>query len=566
MADIYELPDDVAQLTDAALEENLAAAVRSFRSVSSTTVVTPQTLPSLRSLKASIQALKGEQEARLAAATEAAAEIDALTADVFGDETGDEPVGDEAAEGPTDDEPGDEPVSEMTAEPDESPAETPQPGLAVAVTAAATRRTSLNLSAVRAKQAGGGGSLSRFIQPEARSVIELTAAVDVPGFRPGQTFDLPDVTSAVIRRAQSLTTAGGGVGMVASYQLPFPAELVVNDATSAPEGSLATIRAADQSRLEGGSLTASGGWCAPSETVYSFTERSCPDMLWDLPEIQLNRGGLRFFREPILDVNAMTWVHTEQDDVAGNEKPCFVIPCPAPLEVRAEAQGVCLQYGILTSRFFPELIDMYVRQSMVAHEIRMKTRAYDLARAAATAVTTTASFAAFSAVYGAVALQAADMIERYNLCEGTPLEVVFPFWNRNLFLADIARQQGRDISDLDPRIIEAAFERLDVSVQWARGLAPDVPTNIGGAVPAVAWPADVEFLIHEAGAFQLGRGPEINLGIIIDTTTMATNDAKQFSEEAVALIDRAGTARRVTVTVCPNGTVGAQVAAACPIA
>lgn len=562
MADIYELPDDVSQLTDAALEENLAAAVRSFRTVSSTNVVTPQTLPNLRSLKASIQALKDEQEARLTAAAEAAAEIDALTADVFGDETDDataDATGDEtdAADGADDE------TDDVTAD---ATTETAKPEQAATVTAAATRRTSLNLSAVRAKQAGGGGSLSRFIQPEGRSTIELTAAVDVPGFRPGQTFDLPDVTSAVIRRAQSLTTAGGGVGMVASYQLPFPDELIVNDATSAPEGSLATIKAADQSRLEGGSLTASGGWCAPSETVYGFTERSCPDMLWDLPEVQLNRGGLRFFREPILDVNAMTWVHTEQDDVAGNTKPCFVIPCPTPLEVRAEAQGVCLQYGILTSRFFPELIDMYVRQSMVAHEIRMKTRAYDQARAAATAVTTTASFAAFSAVYGAVALHAADMIERFNLCEGTALEVVFPFWTRNLFLADIARQQGRDIADLDPGIIAAAFARLGVSVQWARGLAPDVPTNIGGAVPAVAWPADVEFLIHEAGAFQLGRGPEVNLGIIIDSTTMATNDAKQFSEEAVALIDRAGTARRVTVTVCPNGTVGAQAAAACPIA
>lgn len=560
MADIYELPDDVAQLSDDELEENLAAAVRSFRTVSNTTVVTPQTLPNLRTLKASIQALKDEQQARLTAAAEAAAEIDALTADVFGDDeqdatadaSGDDTDGDAADE---------QDETDATASADDASTEQAP---AATVTAAAVKRSTLNLAAVRAKQ--GGGSLTRYIQQDGPSTIELTAAVDVPGFRPGQTFDLPDVTSAVIRRAQSLTTAGGGVGMVASYQLPFPSELIVNDATSAPEGSLATIKAADQNRLDGGTLTASGGWCAPSETIYSFTERSCPDMLWDLPEVQLNRGGLRFFREPILDVNAMTFVHTEQDDIAGNTKPCFVIPCPTPLEVRAEAQGVCLQYGILTSRFFPELIDMYVRQSMVAHEIRLKSVMYERARAAATAVTTTASFAAFSAVYGAVALHAADMIERYNLCEGTQLEVVFPYWTRNLFLADIARQQGRDIADLDPAIIAAAFARLGVSVQWARGLAPDVPTNIGGAVPATGWPADVEFLIHEAGAFQLGRGPEVNLGIIIDSTTVATNDAKQFSEEAVALIDRAGTARRVTVTVCPNGTVGAQAAAACPIA
>lgn len=566
MADIYELPDDVSQLSDDALEENLAAAVRSFRSVSNTNVVTPQTLPNLRTLKASIQALKDEQQARLTAAAEAAAEIDALTADVFGDDeqdatadaSGDETDGDAAAD--------EQDETDATASADDVHVITDAQPAGAVTAAAATRRTSLNLSAVRAKQGGAGGSLSRFIQPETRETIEIVAAVDVPGYRPGQDIDLAQITEGVIRRSTSLKTAGGGVGMVASYRLPFADELIVKDSSSAPEGSMATMKAADQRRLNGGDLVASGGWCAPSETVYDITDIACPDMLWDLPEIQVSRGGLRFFRTPALDVAALTWIHTEQDDIAGNTKPCFEIPCPAPLEVRAEAQGVCLQAGILTERFFPELIDWYVRNSMVAHEIRLKSSAYERARTASTAVTTTASFAAFSAVYGAVALQAADMIERYNLCESTQLEVVFPWWTRNLFLADIARQQGVKPSDLDPSIITAAFARLGVQVQWARGLTPDVPTNIGGAVPATGWPADVEFLIYPSGNFQLGRGPEVNLGVIIDSTTVATNDQKIFSEEAVMLVDRLGLSRRVTVVVCPNGAIGAAQAAACPIA
>jgi hypothetical protein len=562
MADIYELPDDVAQLSDDALEENLAAAVRSFRTVSSTTVVTPQTLPNLRTLKASIQALKAEQEARLTAASEAAAEIDQLTADVFGDDETDDADETVTADATATDETDE--TDTATASDDVHVITDAQPAGAVTASSAGVRRSNLNLAAVRAKQ--GGGSLSRFIQPESRDTIEIVAAVDVPGYRPGQDIDLAQITEGVIRRSTSLKTAGGGVGMVASYRLPFADELVIKDSSSAPEGSLATMKAADQRRLNGGDLVASGGWCAPSETVYEITDIACPDMLWDLPEIQVSRGGLRFFRTPALDVAALTWIHTEQDDIAGNTKPCFEIPCPAPLEVRAEAQGVCLQAGILTERFFPELIDWYVRNSMVAHEIRLKSSAYERARTASTAVTTTASFAAFSAVYGAVALQAADMIERYNLCESTQLEVVFPWWTRNLFLADIARQQGVKPDDLDPSIITTAFARLGVSVQWARGLTPDVPTNIGGAVPATGWPADVEFLIYPSGNFQLGRGPEVNLGVIIDSTTVATNDQKIFSEEAVMLVDRLGLSRRVTVTVCPNGAIGAAQAAVCPIA
>jgi hypothetical protein len=41
---------------------------------------------------------------------------------------------------------------------------------------------------------------------------------------------------------------------------------------------------------------------------------------------------------------------------------------------------------------------------------------------------------------------------------------------------------------------------------------------------------------------------------------------KIFSEEAVVLIDRMGLARRVTVTVCANGEVGARTAVeVCPV-
>lgn len=551
MADIYELPEDVTRLSDEDLDANLSAAVRSFKAESTTTVVTQHTLPNLRSLKASIETLKEEQKARTAAAEAAAAEIDQLAADVFGEE--------------------DAETVEAEAETVEAEAETVEalePTAVidpVAVTASARR--SLNLTAVRAKQSGSG-SLSRYLPADEPTGIEIVASVDVPGFRPGQEIQIDQIVEGAMRRATGLKTSGGGTGMVASYRLPFPDSLVIKDSSSAPEGSKAVMLAAKQSRLPQGDLVASGGWCAPSETIYDIADIACPDMLWDAPEVQLNRGGLRFFRTPTLDVGALTWTWTEAQDIAaatqpaGPEKPCFVIPCPAPIDVRAEAVGVCLSVGILTQRFFPEMVDWYVRNAMIAHEIRIKTEMYNQARlsAATLAVTipATGGFATFSAVYGAVALQAADMIERHNLCDGTELEVVFPFWMRNMMLTDVARQQGKDPLTITDADLQAAFTGLGVRIQFARGLAPDVPTNIGGAVPATAWPADVEFLIYPSGNFQIGRGPEVNLGVIIDSVTVATNDEKIFSEEAVVLIDRMGLARRVTVTVCANGEVGAR--------
>jgi hypothetical protein len=558
MAEIYRLPGEedrqgltgealknhiaaaLAPLSDEDLDANLAAAVRSFKAESSTNVATGQTLPNLRSLKASIQALKEEQNARTAAAEAAAAEIDALTAEVFAtDET------EVAASAETE--------TEAEAE---TEAEVIEP---TAVVTASSRR-SLNLSAVRAKQNGTGTGLARYLPADEPDGVEIVASVDVPGARPGQPFDLDQMVEGAMLRSIGLKTAGGGMGMVASYKLPFPADLIVKDSSSAPEGSTAVMRAADQHRLKGGDLVASGGWCAPSETIYDITDVACPDMLWDVPEVQLNRGGLRFFRTPTLDVAALTWVHTEQNDIAGATKPCYVIPCPTPLDVRAEAIGVCLQVGILTQRFFPEMVDWYVRNSMVAHEIRVKAEMYHQARISAgtTAVTVRASFATFSALYEAVALQAADMIERHNLCDSTQLEVVFPWWAKNMMLTDLARQQDVDVCNLDANCIQNAFSNLGVRIQFARGLEPGVPTSIGGAVAATTWPTTVEFLIYPAGNFQVGRGPEINIGVIIDSVTVATNDEKIFTEEPVVLIDRMGLARRVTVAVCPNGEVGAR--------
>ncbi|MBL0777837.1 major capsid protein, partial [Streptomyces albidoflavus] len=424
-------------------------------------------------------------------------------------------------------------------------------------TASAVARPALNLSAVRRVQPR--------VLPEAPAPgTTITAAVDVPGYTPGAALDFGDITAGIISRANALKTAGGGVGQVISYRHPYPQELIVTDSSSAPEGTSVALTASSQSRLPERELVASGGWCAPSETVYELTDTACPDLLWDAPEIQLARGGLRYYMPLSLDVAAMTWVHTEADDISGAEKPCFRIPCPEPVEVRCDAIGVCLEAGILTQRHFPELVAWYLRNSMVAHEIRIKQQLFQQALNTATPVDIAASFGALSSVFAAVGLQAADMIERHSLCESTALEVVFPYWSRQLFLADLARQNGVNICDLDPNCIQDTFSKLGVRVQFARGLNPAVPDEIGGPDPAVAFPSEVKFLIYPAGGLVIGRGEEVNLGVIHDSTKFRVNDyTALFAEECAALVNRSVDTRLVTVPVCPSGETGAQTLLAC---
>ncbi|CAM5301938.1 major capsid protein [Streptomyces viridifaciens] len=543
--DPFELPETFNALTDDELSALLDSATAAFNARSTSANISTDDLDEMRALVAGVASIRAEQAARLEAAQQAAAEIDALAAQVRG-ETPEEPA---AAEP----EPEVEREDEVTASDDPEPKTT---------TAAATppARPTLNLGAVRARQ--------RRVMPEpAKPATRLTASVDVPGHKPGSEIDFDDLTSGVIARANALKTVGGGSSQVASYTHPFPEDLIVTDAGSIPEGTTVTLAASSQRRLPQGDLVASGGWCAPSETVYEIADVACPDMLWDAPETQLARGGLRYFKTPTLDVSQLTWVHTEADDIAGTTKPCFKIPCPTPEEVRCDAVGVCLESGILTQRHFPELTAWYLRNQMVAHEIRIKQELFNRALASATPVTLAATMGTVSALYGAVALEAADMIERHSLCESTALEVVFPWWARNMMLTDLARRNGVNLDQVTPAMVQDLYSPLGVRIQWARGLAPAVPTHIGGATAATTWPDEVKFLIYPAGSLQIGRGAEVSLGVVHDSTKFSTNDyTATFSEECVALVDRSVDTRLVTVPVCADGTTGAQKTLACPVA
>ncbi|MFF1468047.1 major capsid protein [Streptomyces mirabilis] len=553
----FEIPEDVTALDDEALAQALDGARAAFAALSGQDVIDGDAMGRMRSLAACVEDIRTEQTARVEAATQAAAEIETLAAQVRGEQ-----ANPQAPAAPEGQEPA-EPVAAAIEQPPATPAAPAQPAgqpEGERTASAVATRPALNLRAVRRAQP--------HVLPEAPPPgTTITAAVDVPGYTPGSDLNFDDVVKGINSRATALKTAGGGVGQVISYHHPYGSDVIVTDSSSAPEGTTVAMTASSQSRLPQQDLVASGGWCAPSETLYELTDTSCPDMLWDAPEIQLARGGLRYYKPLSLDVSAMTWVHTEADDIAGNTKPCFRIPCPDPVEVRCDAVGVCLEAGILTQRHFPELIAWYLRNAMVAHEIRLRQVLFAKALATATPVTVPHSMGALSAVFAAVALQSADMIERHSLCDSTALEVVFPWWSRNLFLADLARRNGCCPSEVSSQDVQDLFSPLGVRIQWARGLAPAVPTDIGAATPAVDWPTTLNFLIYPAGSLVIGRGEDVNLGVIHDSTKFSTNDyTALFAEECVALVDRSVDTRVVTVPVCPTGETGGQTVLACPIA
>ena len=79
--------------------------------------------------------------------------------------------------------------------------------------------------------------------------------------------------------------------------------------------------ASREARLEGKSLTAAGGWGAPSERALDFCELESIDGLFTAPEVTITRGGVQYTKGPTFaDVfNSSTgfWDMTEAVGEAG---------------------------------------------------------------------------------------------------------------------------------------------------------------------------------------------------------------------------------------------------------
>ena len=254
---------------------------------------------------------------------------------------------------------------------------------------------------------------------------DVMLASDVPGFTRGQGMDWNDVGRAVDRRLQgynhtqyeNAARAGRVIKEqfgVAVVRKPFDPALVVqsNDITHVDE---VLRRAMDEHRLPGGNLVASGGWCAPSETIYDLCELESRDGLFSLPEIGISRGGIQWTLGP--DFSSMFsdlgWCYTEQEDIdgdydgaGGGSKPCYRVECPPFQEERLGLCGLCIQAGLLMSKGYPEVIARTVRGALIAHDHKMSAKMIQEIIAGSTTVTMPAGQAGAAApILTAIELQ-----------------------------------------------------------------------------------------------------------------------------------------------------------------
>ena len=571
----FVIPEDLATLSDEALTQLHDEAVVHFDELySDGTALSDEVLSALAGLTEGIESLAAESGQREAQALERATTAADLAARVRPN------APDASAEDPAQG-PASPPVIDQSAAPvAPAPNVVPSPNGApvasvtepVLVTASSAPRGPIrvNMPGLRSRTA------PHTPQVAPRTLRDvLVAGSDASGFSSGQGMSWDDVGVAVDRRlmtfnsSQYAAAASHGTHLreqhsIAIIRNPIPDNLVVHTNDWAHVEEILN-RATDESLLPGGSLVASGGWCAPSEIRYELVELESRDGLFSVPEIGVSRGGIQFTPGPnFSDFYAQGFAYTEAQDIAGDyngagggAKPCYQVTCPPFQEKRLGPIGLCIKAGLLQQRGYPEVVARTVRGSLIAHDHRYSAASITAVIAGSTTVTMTpAQIGAVAPMLDSIEKQVEHYRYTFRMKRDTTLEAVFPYWIHGVIRSDLARRQGMDVDAL--AVTDAQINDWFTLRGIAAQFVYDWPPLTGTAAAFLTWPATLSFLLYAAGTWVRGISDIITLDTIYDSLTLGTNEyTALFTEEGYFMAKRGHDSRVITVALMPNGGTGA---------
>jgi hypothetical protein len=545
--DEFVLPEDLAALTDEQLEALAAQAQDYFAELYDPEVApSPEEAATLEALAVASDALREESNRREADRTQRAQEAAELAARVLGEEEEVDPVVEETAEA----------TEEVVEEPELEPV------------AAASRP--IPVPAVRRRQPG---SRRRAPEPDGPT-ITASADLQASGLQLGDEVTVDRIAEALVKKVQHIQPnhyenayrnsrrSANTLGLL-TVKKNFPAELTA-DVELANDVMTAAV---DQTRLPGGSLLASGGWCAPSETVYDLFDISGADGLISVPEFQVNRGGIKWTPGPnFASVYASTgFTFTELQDIDGEyepnppgpnvegPKPCFKVECPDFDEERLAATGLCITAGILQNRAYPEVVADTIRKALKGHQHRLAGQTAAAIQAGSDAVALPANqVGALAPILTAIELQATHYRYVHRMVDSAVLEAKFPRWVRGAVRSDLSRRLGIDLLSVTDARIAGWFRERGINPQFIYNYPGQ--DLVGDADAFVEWPDEVEFLLYAAGTWTRGSSDIISLDAIFDSALLVHNDfTALFSEEGWLVAKRGHDSRRVTVPICADG-------------
>lgn len=538
----FEIPTDLTALSGEDLAAALVAARDAARQVNAIAddEFTDENLTYLKNLTdfiaagdAHVEKTEADAAAKAAERAEARAKAEALTAEP---EVEDEPETEEVIE----------PEAEV-----ETPAEEVEEKVLITASGTPAKKEK-----TRVVKRAATAVTAPEIPNQALPVI--TAAADAPsaGYSMGAVLpSLEEVTKGAMERFQAMPR--GKVGNVQNrYGVAHITKQRSDGLTLDNYRSVQDLiqAASVESRLPGGSLTAAGGWCAPSETVYDLCSIESTDGLWDLPEVQVSRGGLNFTKGPSFEdfyAYAVTAFQTEAQAEAATVKVCIPVECPEFEDVRLDAAYVCISAGILTNAAYPELIRRYIEGTLIAQRHAVSAKMIAAAEAiTGAAIAIPDVWANALSVLHALELVAEGERERFRMARAATLEVLLPFWVRPALRADLANRTGVDLINVTDAMLDSFFTNRGLRVQWLYNYQPLSVT------PGVAtdYPNTLEMIMYPAGTFVMLTDDVIRLDAVYDSTGLSTNTyTALFAEEGIALANVCHDPRRLSITFSVTG-------------
>lgn len=408
-------------------------------------------------------------------------------------------------------------------------------------------------------------------EPEApssmnRGQLAITASADVPNVAAGkQLSDLDEVAKIAQSRLKSYPShrMGGDSGTrlrngIAQFNFANARTDGMYQGNPDFKDEQAIIMAASkEARLSGQSLTAAGGWCAPSETLYDFCSEESTDGILSLPSMTVSRGSIRWTKGPSFDAiydNADgDWLLTETEVEADTVKPCIEVECAPFEETVLDVTGVCVKAGILTNAAYPELVRRYTEAVLIAHQHKVGARLYAAIDAEATSLTMAGAVTAYdSLTHMEIAIE--HMRERKRMAQNTTMEVLAPHWYKAVIRGDLARRNGVDLVNVTDALINSYFANRGATVQWLYNTGQDI-SNVTNTITV---PETVDLLIYPAGSFVKLTTDLITLDGVYDSTQLSTNTyTALFTEEGFGVVNPCGDAYKVTVQTAITGQTGA---------
>lgn len=415
----------------------------------------------------------------------------------------------------------------------------------------------------------------------------LVAANNIPGISDGSTLDSwKTFAEAFSARTRSYPAPGSSQRPlqhpIAEIRRDYGPEFTITEGMGEAEQNQILVRAADESRLEGGSLVAANGWCAPSETLYGTCLQIGSDGMWSGPEVIARRGGIRHNQgiefDTIFGTGTGFNILTEAQVIADVTKTCVEIPCPPFIDDRLDVSVLCLTGSILQNRAYPEFVETFVRGALAtfAHFVNRSVIAQIEAGSVAVTPSSVSPWSSdgslISNLLGIVEMAIVDIRYRLRLDFNSTIEIVLPFWILSMMRQDFSRRTGFDGVGLTDAQIQSWFTMRGARVQFVydwqdsfsgvvTGPGADTPIT---TLPALVTPKQVRFLAYPAGTWVLARLDVIRLESIYDSVNLPQNLVTQlFLEDGFKPMRMCPLSRVYTVDICPSGATSALQTVVC---